>query len=309
MTCRTLGDIRCRPVCHTLTSAAVGILLGRSTSVLLEQTAYDDDYNSMLSRAQSELAVIRQGHYPTIKTSVDNFDKYDMIIVGYPIWYGHMATPMQTFLHDNASKLKGKRIALFATSGSSSISTSVSDAKSLCADADVLSRTLLLTSSSISDMSSRVASWLNSIGAKRESHDSNKGDEAMPSEPENPDNSTNQTSLSMKIVIGDRTITATMEDNAAAKDLLSRLPHEVTLADFHDTEKIFYPAPALSTDGVKGGCAPAPGDITIYTPWGNVAIFRKSWPHSTDLIKIGHIDGNGIEALQVAGDIKVKLEK
>ena len=119
-----------------------------------------------------------------------------------------------------------------------------------------------------------------------------------------------QTSLNMKITVGTRTITATMEDNAAAKDLLSRLPLEITLEDFNSTtEKIFYPDPALNTTGVKGGCAPVSGDITIYAPWKNVAIFCKNWSHSNDLIKIGHIDGNGIEALQQAGDIKVKLEK
>ena len=126
----------------------------------------------------------------------------------------------------------------------------------------------------------------------------------------NSDNNNNQTSLNMKITIGNRTITATMEDNAAAKDLLSRLPLEITLEDFNSTaEKIFYPKPSLNMEGVQGGCAPVPGDITIYVPWKNVAIFCKSWPHSNDLIKIGHIDGNGIEALQVAGDIKVKLEQ
>lgn len=140
---------------------------------------------------------------------------------------------------------------------------------------------------------------------------------SVPSDSGNSDNSDNsnnnndnQTTLTMKITIGKRAITATMEDNAAAKDLLSRLPLEITLEDFNNTtEKIFYPDPALNTTGVKGGCAPVAGDITIYAPWKNVAIFCKSWSHSNDLIKIGHIDGNGIEALQVTGDIKVKLEK
>ena len=260
--------------------------------------AYDEDYNSMLNRAQSELAAIRQGNYPAIKTSVDKFDKYDMILVGYPIWYGSMATPMQSFLHNHASKLSDKRIALFATSGSSGISTSVSEAKSLCADANVL------------NMNDRVTSWLNNLGAKRENHESNETDETTPSESTNPDNTNTQTTLTMKITIGNKTYTATMEDNAAANDLLSRLPLEITLEDFNNTtEKIFYPDPALNTEGVQGGCAPVPGDITIYAPWKNVAIFCKSWSHSNDLIKIGHIDGNGIEALQAAGDIKVKLEK
>ena len=116
--------------------------------------------------------------------------------------------------------------------------------------------------------------------------------------------------LAVNITAGDRTVTATMEDNAAARDFLSRLPLEVTLNDYNNvTEKIFYPSPALTTGGVTRGCTPVPGDITIYVPWGNVAIFCKSWSHSNDLIKIGRIDGNGIGVLGVAGDISVKFER
>ena len=257
------------------------------------QTTYDNDYNSMLSRAQEELAAIRQGNYPPVKTSVESFEDYDMIFVGYPIWYGSMATPMQTFLHSHASKLAGKRIALFATSGSSGISTSVNEARSLCPDATIIDRTLLLTSSGLSQMATRVPSWLEEIGANRE-------------EAERP----GETSMKVKISVGNRTITATMEDNAAGRDFLSRLPLEVTLNDYNNTtEKIFYPDPALTTEGVTRGCTPTPGDITIYVPWGNVAIFCKSWSHSNDLIKIGRIDGDGIEALNIGGDIVVKFER
>lgn len=252
--------------------------------------AYDNDYNAMLERSQKELAAIRQGNYPPIKTTMENFDDYDIVFVGYPIWYGSMATPMQTFLHSHASKLAGKRIALFATSGSSGISTSVNEAHNLCPDATIIERTLLLTSSSLSQMATRVQAWLEEIGARRE-------------EPE-------AASLKVKISVGDRTISATMEDNVAGREFLSRLPLEVTLNDFNNTtEKIFYLEPALTLEGVKRGCTPVPGDITIYVPWGNVAIFCKNWSHSNDLIKIGHIDGDGISALTTGGDIKVKFEK
>lgn len=257
------------------------------------QMPYEDDYNAMLERSQEELAAIRQGNYPAIKTTLENFDNYDIVFIGYPIWYSSMATPMQAFLHEHAAKLAGKRIALFATSGSSGISTSVSEARSLCPDATVIDRTLLLTSSTLSQVENRVTEWLDGIGAGRE-------------EPETPDVS----SLNVNITVGDRTITATMEDNAAARDFLSRLPLEITLNDYNNTtEKIFYPDPALTTEGVTRGCAPTPGDITIYAPWGNVAIFCKSWSHSRDLIKIGRIDGDGIEVLSVAGDIPVKIER
>lgn len=257
------------------------------------ETAYDNDYNAMLERSQEELAAIRQGNYPPVKTSIESFDDYDIVFVGYPIWYGSMATPMQTFLHTHASKLTGKRIALFATSGSSGISTSVSEARTLCPDATIIEQSLLLTSSTLSQMTTRVPAWLEVIGASRE-------------EPETP----GETSMKVKISVGDRTITATMENNAAGRDFLSRLPLEVTLNDYNNTtEKIFYPDPALTTEGVARGCAPTSGDITIYAPWGNVAIFCKNWSHSNDLIKIGRIDGNGIEALTVTGDITVKIER
>lgn len=254
------------------------------------QVAYDSDYDGMLSRAQEELSAIRQGNYPAIKTSVEDFDDYDIVFVGYPIWYSSIATPMQTFLHNHASKLSGKRIALFATSGSSSISTSVDEARVLCSGA-TFTETLLLTSSTLSQMESRVSAWLETLGVSRENN--------YPS-----------TSMNLKITVGNRTITATMEDNAAAKDFLSRLPLEVTLNDYNNiTEKIFYPSPALTTTGVTRGCALVPGDITIYVPWNNVAIFCKSWSQSNDLIKIGHIDADGMAALNVTGNIAVKFER
>ena len=136
-------------------------------------------------------------------------------------------------------------------------------------------------------------------------------DPVMPETPETSEQpETPTTSMKLNITVGSRTITATMEDNAAARDFLSRLPLEGTLNDYNNiTEKIFYPSPALTTAGVTRGCSPTPGDITIYVPWGNVAIFCKNWSRSNDLIKIGHIDGDGIGVLNVAGDIAVKFER
>ena len=117
-------------------------------------------------------------------------------------------------------------------------------------------------------------------------------------------------SLQVNIMVSNRTITATMEDNAATQDFLARLPLEVTLNDYNNTtEKIFYPSPALAIEGVTRGCAPIAGDITIYAPWGNVAIFCKNGSYSDTLIKIGRVDGNGIEMLSVPGDILVRFER
>ena len=130
-----------------------------------------------------------------------------------------------------------------------------------------------------------------------------------PGQPETPGGNEGGDPGETSLKIGSRTITATMEDNAAARDFLSRLPLEVTLSDYSNAEKIFYPSPALTTSKVARGCTPAPGDITIYVPWGNVAIFYKNGSRSNDLIRIGRIDGNGIEALSIPGSLSVRIER
>ncbi len=256
------------------------------------ETPYENDYNAMLDRAQAELDAIEQGNYPAITTSVESFDEYDIVFIGYPIWYSHIATPMQTFLHNHADLLAGKRIALFASSGSSGIGTSERDAATLVPDA-VFEESLLLTSGTLGSMDTRIPAWLEEIGANREDNQENANE-----------------SLDVNIIMANQTITATLEDNSAARDFFSRLPLEVTLEDYNNgTEKIFYPDPELNLDDTPRGCAPTAGDITIYEPWGNVAIFCRDWSESNSLIKIGHIDGNGIEALSVAGDVQVIFER
>ena len=91
---------------------------------------------------------------------------------------------------------------------------------------------------------------------------------------------------------------------------LGCLPMEVTLEDYNNgTEKIFYPDPELSLDDTPRGCAPVAGDITIYEPWGNVAIFCRDWSESNSLIKIGHIDGDGISLLQGPESVNVRFER
>ncbi|MCD8166612.1 MAG: hypothetical protein LUE93_11165, partial [Bacteroides sp.] len=135
--------------------------------------SYDEDYNSMLVHAQREQAAIEQGNYPEISTSIESFDNYQTIFIGYPIRYGHMATPIQTFLYNHADKLSGKRIALFASSGSSGMSTSIHEARNLCPEA-IFTETLLLTSAAMQQMESRIASWMGQLNISIENNMENQ---------------------------------------------------------------------------------------------------------------------------------------
>lgn len=114
--------------------------------------------------------------------------------------------------------------------------------------------------------------------------------------------------MKIRIKTGEAEITATMQDNAAARDFISLLPLTLTLQDYASTEKISDLPKKLSSDGAPAGIEPRVGDITFYAPWGNLAIFYKDFRYSSGLVKLGQID-SGIEHLQKAGSIKVTIER
>jgi hypothetical protein len=105
----------------------------------------------------------------------------------------------------------------------------------------------------------------------------------------------------LKITIGDSVTTATMEDNATARDFLSLLPMSITLKDYNKTEKVSDLPKTLTTKGAQSGIKPRVGDITYYAPWGNLALFYKDFAYSSGLILLGKFDAavtlNGSESL------------
>ena len=97
----------------------------------------------------------------------------------------------------------------------------------------------------------------------------------------------------------------------AAEAIVTTAVHKIVKRkeDNNGTEKIFYPDPELSLDDTPRGCTPAVGDITIYEPWGNVAIFCRDWSESSSLIEIGHFDDDGISLLQGTESVNVRFER
>lgn len=102
-------------------------------------------------------------------------------------------------------------------------------------------------------------------------------------------------------------ITATLDDNPTARDLASLLPLTLTFRDYASTEKIADPPRPLSTDDAPAGVDPDVGDITLYAPWGNLALFYRDFGYADGLVKLGHID-TGLEHLaSLEGDATVEL--
>lgn len=57
-----------------------------------------------------------------VNTIVENWDSYDTIIIGYPIWWGIAAWPVDTFAE--ANNFSGKTVIPFCTSSSSGLGQS-----------------------------------------------------------------------------------------------------------------------------------------------------------------------------------------
>lgn len=113
--------------------------------------------------------------------------------------------------------------------------------------------------------------------------------------------------MKIRLIIDGKAMTATLADNATARDFVSLLPLTLTLEDYGSTEKIAYLPKKLSTAGAPAGVDPDVGDITYYAPWGNLAIFHRDFGYSKDLIKLGRLDSD-VGALAGRGAVKVTIE-
>ena len=97
-------------------------------------TSADLSYDNDDCRANTEQ---RDGSVrPKIKGKVKNIKKYDVIFIGYPIWWNKEPMIIRTFLE--SYNLKGKTIVPFCTSGGSGISGSMTGIKASAKGAKVV---------------------------------------------------------------------------------------------------------------------------------------------------------------------------
>lgn len=96
-------------------------------------TSEDLDYTNNESRASLEHEDATLQDVELVETTVPDWDSYDTVFLGYPIWWGDAAYPMTSFVKANAGNFEGKNVIPFCTSGNTSIEQS---ANNLAAIAD-----------------------------------------------------------------------------------------------------------------------------------------------------------------------------
>ena len=97
-------------------------------------TSADLDYNNADSRVSREHNDETQRDVALKTTTVANWADYDTVYIGYPIWWGIAAWPVDTFV--KANDFTGKTVIPFCTSGSSDIGESGTQLAALAGTGD-----------------------------------------------------------------------------------------------------------------------------------------------------------------------------
>lgn len=88
-------------------------------------TSDDLNYNDADSRVSREHDDERLRDVKLKTTEVPDWDRYTTVYIGYPIWWGVAAWPMNTFVR--ANDFSGKTVIPFCTSASSPLGSSASE--------------------------------------------------------------------------------------------------------------------------------------------------------------------------------------
>ena len=93
-----------------------------------------------------------------VSTNVENWDSYDTVYIGYPIWWGIAAWPVDNFVKDN--DFTGKTVIPFCTAVSSGIGDSGNLLEEMAGTGDWKDGERFRGGASESD----ISSWIDSLG-------------------------------------------------------------------------------------------------------------------------------------------------
>lgn len=118
-------------------------------------TDADLNYNSNSSRTTIEMN--NPNARPAISGSVENMEQYDIVFIGYPIWWSEAPRIVSTFME--SYDFSGKTIVPFCTSGGSGVGSSATNLEKLTKGADWLSGKRF----NGSDSQDTIMEWVNSL--------------------------------------------------------------------------------------------------------------------------------------------------
>lgn len=120
--------------------------------------SYPTDHGILIDQAADEKA---DNIRPELETSVENFEDYDIVIIGYPNWWADLPVPVYTFLEQY--DFGGKTVVPFVTHGGSGFSATVGTITEMLPNSTVSDNTLSLSRNNVADCEDTVEKWAKSL--------------------------------------------------------------------------------------------------------------------------------------------------
>lgn len=223
-------------------------------------TTEDLNYSNSSCRANQEQndASCR----PEISGSVENMDNYDVVYIGYPIWWGEEPRIIDTFLE--SYDFSDKIVIPFCTSGSSSIAVSENRIANLGVS---IGNQLLGKRFSGSASEKSVSDWISTLDLPKQTTDTR-----------------------ISIAVNNHTLMATLADNSSAKafaELLNDGPLTLDLHDYGNFEKTGSLPQTLPRN-----------DEPIDTDFGDLILYQGNQfvlyydKNSWTFTRLGHLDSS-----------------
>lgn len=119
---------------------------------------YPDDVGALIGEAIDEK---NESQRPELASEIDNFDQYETIYLGYPIWNGDFPMAFYTFLE--SYDFAGKTVIPFNVHGGSGLAGTVETLNAELPDATVVSNALSISRNNIADSQQEVLDWVEEV--------------------------------------------------------------------------------------------------------------------------------------------------
>ena len=123
-----------------------------------EQVYTGADFNWMDKKSRSSVEMNDRSSRPAIGNKVENMDQYEVVFVGFPIWWYREPSIIDTFME--AYNFDGKTVVPFATSGGSGMGDSSKNIQELAKGAKVVKGNKFSSGASENELKSWAKEWV-----------------------------------------------------------------------------------------------------------------------------------------------------
>ena len=149
----------CSGITRRVAAALAGVVRADLFEIVPEVPYSNADLNWNDPHSRSSVEMRDKSSRPAIAGTVSDMSAYDVVFVGFPIWWYVAPTIINTFLE--SYDFSGKTIILFATSGGSGFGKTVGNLKSSVSPSAVIKEGKLLNGK---PSEKDLANWVKSLG-------------------------------------------------------------------------------------------------------------------------------------------------